>query len=148
MGRTIRGIRADSPWDHSRWSTKTVRTTSTAPLNTDGPYPFLGRSVGNSYRAYSPRHPGGWSAKLSQPKALSSIDRTTHAHEQAMNWTNSSPCRLSAPTRRTVRQVRTDARVASRECWRSLASPLRLHLRWQRQECSRHSQVSLPSLHL
>jgi hypothetical protein len=52
---------------------------------------------------------------LSQPKTLAPTDRTTNAHEQATNCTNLGPRGLSAPTKRTVRQVRTDTRTTGRE---------------------------------
>jgi hypothetical protein len=31
-----------------------------------------------------------------------------NTHEQATDWTNTAPCGLSAPTRQTIRQLRTE----------------------------------------
>jgi hypothetical protein len=108
LGRIVHGGRADDPRDHGRQSVKTSQTTSTAPRNTDSPYPTYGRSEGNLYRADSLGHLGGRSANILQQNATSPTNRTTNAQEQAMNWTNTGPRGLSVPTRWTVRQVRIE----------------------------------------
>jgi hypothetical protein len=106
--RTIRKEQAHSLRGHGGQSKNETRTTSTAPRNTDGPYPTLGRSASNLCHADSPRVPGGRPANTVQQNTTRPTDRTTNVQEQAMNWTNTWLCALSMPTRRIVRQVRTE----------------------------------------
>jgi hypothetical protein len=106
--RTVRGGQADHPQAQGRPSENATRTSSTAPRKTERLCPTCGPSEGNSYRADCPRQAGRLSANTVQPKSTSPTDRTTSAQEQATNWTNTGPRELSAPTRRTVRQVQTE----------------------------------------
>jgi hypothetical protein len=64
LGRTVRDVLANGPLGVGGRSEKEPRTTSTTPLNTDGPYPTRGRSESNLCHANGPRPLGGRSAKL------------------------------------------------------------------------------------
>jgi hypothetical protein len=110
LGRTVRGHCVDGPRHTADGPLNTNRMTQPAPPHADGPYHVLGRSVSNSCRADCPRCPGRLSAKPLSTKShwptgsKRRHSRTREEHEEHMG--QKAPRRLSAPSSRTVRQLR------------------------------------------
>jgi hypothetical protein len=103
-GQMVRKPGADGPQPTGRRSVNCNRTTRRARQHADGRYLFHGRSASNWCHADSLRRPGGLSTKHLPTKN---------------NWPTGSKHRSSrtrgrsAPTTRTVRQVRTGAGTAA-----------------------------------
>jgi hypothetical protein len=108
LGQTVRSALADGPQGAGGRSENEARTTSTAPRNTDGLYPTLGRSASNSCHVDGSRAPGGRSTNTLQQNTTRPIDRTMNAQEQATNWRNTWSRGLSTLIRWIVCQVRIE----------------------------------------
>jgi hypothetical protein len=108
--RTVRGHRADGSRHTADGPLNTNFTTQPAPPHADGPYHVLGRSASNSCHADCLRRPGELSAKPLSTKShwptgsKRRRSRTREEHEEHLG--QKSPHGLSAPSSRTVRQVR------------------------------------------
>jgi hypothetical protein len=119
LGRTVRGHRADGQRPMADCPLNTNRTTQPAPRHTDGLYHVIGRSASNSCCADIPRRPGGRSTKHLPtknrwPTGLKRRRSRTH-EEHKEHLGQKAPRGQSAPTTRTVREVRTDAGAAARD---------------------------------
>jgi hypothetical protein len=99
--RTVQRVTSDGSQKHPEQQVYIGEKQTVCTLPADGPRVICtARAVRDAW-ADGPRN-------LLQPNATSPTDRTTNAQEQATNWTNTGPRRLSAPTRQTMRQVRTE----------------------------------------